>query len=199
MSKQSRCHAQQRKQKVQLNEGPFTAEEDDIIRTKVKKYGGKDWKKISSYLPGRTAKQIRNRCKNYLFNNPNKKDWDPDEDELLLELYALLGSRWTKIACYFKNRSDINVKNRFSLLKRREKKIKKILESDCLTSEDDFSSCPTTTPNSPMIFSINETDKLETDNSKAMQYQTMEPLGIDFWSWESLISMDDLILYDNLF
>ena len=42
--------------------------------------------------------------------------WTDEEDQLLLSLINNFGNKWTKIASFFKGRSDINIRNRYKHL-----------------------------------------------------------------------------------
>ncbi|OHS95983.1 hypothetical protein TRFO_37846 [Tritrichomonas foetus] len=92
----------------------FSIEEDAKLRFLVQQYGSKDFKKIASFMPGRTPRQVRERYKNYLSPEINNGPWSRDEDALLRQKYAELGPKWSKIADFFPSRSDINVKNRWT-------------------------------------------------------------------------------------
>lgn len=92
----------------------FSPEEDAFLKFLVMQYGTKDFKKIASFIPGRTPRQVRERYKNYLSPEINNGPWSRDEDALLKAKYEELGPKWSKIAEFFPHRSDINVKNRWT-------------------------------------------------------------------------------------
>ena len=94
----------------------FTAEEDTYLKFLVFKYGDFDWNLIASMMGNRTARQCRERYKNYLAPNLNSSKWTSEEDNLLLQKYAEFGSKWTMISQYFNNRTVVNVKNRCNYL-----------------------------------------------------------------------------------
>lgn len=95
----------------------FSIEEDAKLRFLVSQYGNKDFKKIASFMPGRTPRQVRERYKNYLSPEVNNGPWSREEDALLCKKYMELGPKWSKIADFFPSRSDINVKNRWTSIK----------------------------------------------------------------------------------
>ncbi|KAK8863959.1 hypothetical protein M9Y10_011653 [Tritrichomonas musculus] len=95
----------------------FSIEEDAKLRFLVSQYGNKDFKKIATFMPGRTPRQVRERYKNYLSPEVNNGPWSRDEDALLCQKYMELGPKWSKIADFFPSRSDINVKNRWTSIK----------------------------------------------------------------------------------
>lgn len=55
------------------------------------------WKTIAEAVPGRTNKACRKRWKHSLHPSIKKTPWEPEEDELLLQLYAQHPGRWAMI------------------------------------------------------------------------------------------------------
>jgi hypothetical protein len=55
---------------------------------------GKTWNKISELLPGRTAKQCRDRFASVLDPSINKDDWTVEEDVKILALQKRYGNKW---------------------------------------------------------------------------------------------------------
>ena len=99
-------------------------EEDNKIKHLVQINGEKAWKVIASEFPDRSPRQCRERWKNYLSPTVRNLPWTPEEDAKLAELFSQFGPQWAKIASLFNARTDVNVKNRWSYLKRKEKRIK---------------------------------------------------------------------------
>lgn len=97
----------------------FTPEEDQIIIEQVNKNGQKGWRHIAEHLPGRTARQCRERWVNYLSPNVSRDPWKKDEDDLIVKLVSEHGQQWSKISSFFPLRTDVMLKNRWSYLKRR--------------------------------------------------------------------------------
>ena len=64
-------------------------------------------------MNGRNARQCRERWKHYLSSNRGKSPWTEEEDKLLLEKMEELGPKWTKIATFFQDRTDIQIKTRW--------------------------------------------------------------------------------------
>lgn len=91
---------------------PFTQLEDEEIQKLVKKYGTK-WNLISSYIKGRTAKQIRDRYFNYLVPGYFKGEWTKQEDEMIKQLFYLMGPKWSVIQSFFPHRCPHSIKNRW--------------------------------------------------------------------------------------
>jgi hypothetical protein len=91
----------------------FTPEEDAKIVEIVTRFPQLDWMDIASHLPGRTARQCRERWSEYLNPAIRVEPWTENEDNLLLRQIEMHGHRWTIIAQAFARRSDNDIKNRF--------------------------------------------------------------------------------------
>lgn len=91
---------------------PWTPREDALLVELMKKYG-QSWAMISSALPGRTGKQVRDRYLNKLRPNIRCGDWSIEEDELVVSLCKEIGNRWSLIATHLPGRTEAQVKNRY--------------------------------------------------------------------------------------
>ena len=100
--------------KKQISRHKFSQEEDDLLRKLVNEHGTTNWRFIAESIPGRSARQCRDRWKNYLMPGIAKGPWSPEEDALLEEKYKEMGPQWSRIAKFFPNRTDINIKNRWA-------------------------------------------------------------------------------------
>jgi hypothetical protein len=109
--------ASQRKKK-----DAFSPEEDAKLRDLVADRGTVAWVEISDHLPGRSARQCRERWKLYLAPEVNNDPWSLEEEQRLLNLYFRLGPRWTLIANSFPDRTPNNVKNKAKQTLRRMQK-----------------------------------------------------------------------------
>jgi hypothetical protein len=97
----------------------FNAEEDEELLRLVAQYGCDDWALIASQMGSRTPRQCRERYKTYLCPDVNTAPWSPGDDELLLDKYQMLGSKWSDYRPFFPNRTVNNIKNRWHTLARR--------------------------------------------------------------------------------
>ncbi|MDR1434977.1 MAG: hypothetical protein LBI77_01055 [Puniceicoccales bacterium] len=88
-------------------------EEDNLLRNVVEQNGPQNWNQIAAQVPGRTAKQCRERWIEYLDPTVKHGDWTEGEDQLLIEQRQLLGNKWAKIARNFPNRRGNEIKNRW--------------------------------------------------------------------------------------
>jgi hypothetical protein len=91
----------------------FTAGEDEKLKDLVERYGTKSWEEIAQYMPERSARQCRDRFKNYLDNELISDPWQPHEDQLLLQKYREIGPKWVEISRLLPGRSGNTVKNRW--------------------------------------------------------------------------------------
>ncbi|GAA5848079.1 hypothetical protein JCM3766R1_006397 [Sporobolomyces carnicolor] len=108
--------------KPQSQKGPWTASEDNMLRSLVHKYGCEKWVLIAGDLGSRSGKQCRERWHNHLDPSINKSEWTAEEDALIHELYAKMGSRWAEMAKYLPGRPDNAIKNHWNASQVREKR-----------------------------------------------------------------------------
>lgn len=78
--------------------GNWTAEEDDLLRSAVQQYGGRNWKKISDQIPERTDVQCLHRWQKVLRPGLVKGPWTPEVICLRL-LYSFLSLNYYVIVC----------------------------------------------------------------------------------------------------
>lgn len=109
------------------NSGPstkkkFTPAEDQYLAYLVSIHGSNNWKRIAWNMPDRTVRQCRERWKYYLEPNINHQVWTKDEDRLLMEKFQEFGPCWARMTNFFRNRTDIDLKNRYHRLERSNKR-----------------------------------------------------------------------------
>lgn len=96
----------------------FTAKEDQIIQHFVNIIGSHKWEFIAKFVPGRSAKQCRDRYMNNLKPGLMKIEWDHSEDEQLIDLYEKYGPKWSLFCNYLKNRNQTCIKSRYLFLQK---------------------------------------------------------------------------------
>jgi hypothetical protein len=97
----------------------FSTLEDQALSQLVKCIGPTDWNAVARQMPGRTARQCRDRWKGYLSPNLTTDAWTAEEDGVVMQKWEMLGPRWSLIAANLKGRSEVSVRNRLQLLCRR--------------------------------------------------------------------------------
>jgi hypothetical protein len=94
----------------------FSPQEDANLMMLVAQLGSAAWDLIAREMAGRNARQCRERWKHYLSVGFTERPWTKAEDTLLLRKQGEFGPRWTKLSCFFQNRSDIQLKARWMKL-----------------------------------------------------------------------------------
>ncbi|WIA37488.1 hypothetical protein OEZ86_014402 [Tetradesmus obliquus] len=90
----------------------WTTEEHDKLAYLVDKWGSeKNWAKVAEEMPGRTGKQCRERWLNHMKPGIVKGNWSPEEEFLLAQCHALVGSHWSKMTKRLPGRTENSIKN----------------------------------------------------------------------------------------
>ncbi|OHS96337.1 Myb-like DNA-binding domain containing protein [Tritrichomonas foetus] len=133
--------------KIMKQRNRFTKEEDDYLKylveedyfknnnhTKICLNEEPNWNEIAVKMIGRTARQCRERYRNYLQPGINNGPWSQEEEELLEQKYREFGPQWCKLVKFFPNRSDVNIKNHYTCLLNRQSRINFINSSNSSSS-----------------------------------------------------------------
>ncbi|KAL6845064.1 hypothetical protein ACP4OV_024559 [Aristida adscensionis] len=99
--------------KTKVKRGPWSQEEDAILRSFVQRFGNAgNWIALPQKAGlRRCGKSCRLRWLNYLRPEVRHGGFTDEEDSLILSLYGELGSKWSVIASRLPGRTDNDVKN----------------------------------------------------------------------------------------
>jgi hypothetical protein len=92
----------------------WTPAEDAVLASAVNEHGPRDWPFIAQRVPGRIAKQCRERWHHHLNPNISKDAWTEEEDLVIQMGVAKLGHKWSEIALQLPGRTDNATKNRYN-------------------------------------------------------------------------------------
>lgn len=92
----------------------WNGDQDDVLRKAVAENGGKNWKQIASSVPGKSPTQCLHRWQRVLNPNVVKGPWKQEEDAMLRQLVAKIGSKhWSRIAQEMSGRNGKQCRERF--------------------------------------------------------------------------------------
>ncbi|OHT15437.1 Myb-like DNA-binding domain containing protein [Tritrichomonas foetus] len=107
--------------KEKFTRAMFSAAEDQLLIELHDKYG-ENWRKISELMPKRSTRQCKERYSHYLSPDISQTQWTIEEDTFLKNKVSEIGKRWKALESFFTGRTEINIRNRWNVLNRREKK-----------------------------------------------------------------------------
>ncbi|KAL2496897.1 myb domain protein 14 [Forsythia ovata] len=95
-----------------IKKGAWSEEEDYKLRVYIQRYGHWNWRLLPKYAGlTRSGKSCRLRWVNYLKPGVKRGNYCQVEVDLLMELHAKLGNKWSAIAEKFPGRTDNDIKN----------------------------------------------------------------------------------------
>lgn len=101
----------------------FSKDEDQRLQQLVAELGVNQWALVAKRLGNRSSRQCRERWHNYLSEKAKNAPWTADEEQLLEEKVEKYGPRWTLIATFFRDRSEANVKNHWTVMRNQRRRI----------------------------------------------------------------------------
>ncbi|KAL7135449.1 hypothetical protein ABFS83_11G097200 [Erythranthe nasuta] len=158
--------------KVGLKKGPWTCDEDKKLINFILNNGQCCWRSLPK-LAGllRCGKSCRLRWTNYLRPDVKRGLLSEYEEQMVIDLHAKLGNRWSKIASHLPGRTDNEIKNHWNT--HIKKKLKK-LGIDPLTHKPLPPPPPPPTTDQPPS---DQEPELETTTTTTDQNIVEEPLA----------------------
>jgi hypothetical protein len=155
----------QQVQKARKIRAVFTKAEDKTIIDFVQQNGFLSFEGIESIIKTRTKKQCKERWKNVLSPFVVQKRWTSEEDDLLINLVKKYGNKWIQFTETFPGRTDVIIKNRYSLLMRHKNKATKSSQNIQILNNSDLKLTNISEDKNNQFFDLLEHEFEETFNS----------------------------------
>ncbi|KAI1315936.1 hypothetical protein EDD11_000186 [Mortierella claussenii] len=169
-----------------LKKGPWTEEEDHLLRTGVEMFKGQ-WSKIAERIPGRTDDQCAKRWREGLDPHIDRAAWTPEDDIILLQRFEEFGSQWQKIALAFPGRPGLHCRNRWRKIQRSFNHMKRVNKRRSQGSHDASVATETQRLQALLDAHLDDVDYSAADDMLFMQDAYFD----DDFALEHCIVMDD--------
>ncbi|XP_022156451.1 protein ODORANT1-like isoform X2 [Momordica charantia] len=179
--------------KLGVKKGPWTAEEDKKLINFILTNGQCCWRAVPK-LAGlrRCGKSCRLRWTNYLRPDLKRGLLTEAEEQLVIDLHARLGNRWSKIAARLPGRTDNEIKNHWNT--HIKKKLLK-MGIDPVTHEPIKKQPEETTDQSPKANTNNAKKENSGENDSVLENSSSSPATEN----SSSAATDDSLLLENLY
>ncbi|CAM8951326.1 unnamed protein product [Rhodiola kirilowii] len=108
-----------RESSPEIIKGHWSPEEDQLLLKQVERFGVGRWTKVAKHVKGREGKQCRERWFNYLRPDIKNESWSEEEDQIIIDAYEKMGSKWSVIQNLLPGRTENAIKNHWNTVKRR--------------------------------------------------------------------------------
>nr|XP_023879250.1 transcription factor MYB8-like [Quercus suber]POF23020.1 anthocyanin regulatory c1 protein [Quercus suber] len=173
--------------KEEMNNGPWTAEEDKLLTDYIKIHGERKWCNVARKAGlKRCGNSCRLRWLNYLRPDIKRGNISPAEEDLIIRLHRLLGNRWSLIAGRLPGRTDNEIKNYWNtVLRRKLINGKQHKQNTILGPSNEITSSTTSVSNGAKtnavkckkIFETSESHELETSGSASNALEELSKEG----------------------
>nr|AIS36119.1 MYB transcription factor 43-2 [Brassica napus] len=184
--------------KVGLKKGPWTAEEDKKLINFILTNGHCCWRalpKLSGLL--RCGKSCRLRWINYLRPDLKRGLLSECEEQMVIDLHAQLGNRWSKIASHLPGRTDNEIKNHWNT--HIKKKLRKMgidpMTHKPLPEQDGSQQAQ---GSKSLVPHDDKNKKQDQEDKQTKEKQEHHQLGIDLDKSNKTISTDDGFCIDEV-
>ncbi|KAL5068946.1 hypothetical protein RYX36_019833 [Vicia faba] len=171
MGRHSCCYKQK------LRKGLWSPEEDEKLLRHITKYGHGCWSSVPKQAGlQRCGKSCRLRWINYLRPDLKRGTFSQEEENLIVELHAVLGNRWSQIAAQLPGRTDNEIKNLWNSCLKKKLRQKGIDPVTHKPLSEENSKSQEKAPEL-LLLSSNELNLLKSESSKSDEQRTSSSIS----------------------